>query len=86
MTAEMEKMKANGTAFISKDAIHATDEYKKLSSQLRDTNEQMQVLARRHEELAAKENKVSGSAKSAGKSTGSWLDNFSGKTRKASGL
>lgn len=86
MTAEMEKMKANGTAFISKDAIHATDEYKKLSSQLRDTNEQMQVLARRHEELAAKENKVSGSAKSAGKSTGNWLDNFSGKTRKASGL
>lgn len=80
------QMVKEGTAYLDKGAIHATDEYKKLSSQLRDTNEQMQVLARRHEELAAKENKVSGSAKSAGKSMGSWLDNFSGKTRKASGL
>ena len=60
ITAEMERMKSNGTAFIGKDkdAIRATDEYKKLSSQLQDTNKQMQVLVRRREELVSSQNKA----------------------------
>ena len=57
-----------------------------MENQLHETNDQMKTLARRQEELASKENKVSRSARSAGKSTGSWLDNFSGKTRRASDL
>lgn len=80
------KMAKEGTAYLDKGAIRATDAYKKMENQLHETNDQMKILARRQEELAAKENKVSGNAKSAGKSTGNWLDNFSGKTRKASGL
>lgn len=80
------KMAKEGTAYLDKGAIRATDAYKKMENQLHETNDQMKTLARRQEELAAKENKVSGSAKSAGKNTGNWLDNFSGKTRKASGL
>ena len=80
------QMVKEGTAYLDKGAIRATDAYKKMEDQLRETNDQMKTLARRQEEVAAKENKVSRSTKSAGKNTGSWLDNFSGKTRKASGL
>lgn len=80
------QMVKEGTAYLDKGAIRATDAYKKMENQLHETNDQMKTLARRQEELASKENKVSRSARSAGKSTGSWLDNFLGKTRKASGL
>lgn len=80
------QMVKEGTAYLDKGAIRATDAYKKMENQLHETNDQMKTLARRQEELASKENKVSRSARSAGKSTGSWLDNFSGKTRRASGL
>ncbi len=80
------QMVKEGTAYLDKGAIRATDAYKKMENQLHETNDQMKRLARRQEELASKENKVSRSARSAGKSTGSWLDNFLGKTRKASGL
>lgn len=80
------QMVKEGTAYLDKGAIRATDAYKKMENQLHETNDQMKTLARRQEELASKENKVSRSARSAGKSTESWLDNFSGKTRKASGL
>ncbi len=79
------KMAKEGTAYLDKGAIRATDEYKKLSSQLRDTNEQMQVLARRHEELAAKENKVSGLA-SRLKSAGASLKNFVTHGKSGSGM
>ena len=80
------QMVKEGTAYLDKGAIRATDAYKKMENQLHETNDQMKTLARRQEELASKENKVSRSARSAGKSTGSWLDNFSGKTRRASSL
>lgn len=80
------QMVKEGTAYLDKGAIRATDAYKKMENQLHETNDQMKTLARRQEELASKENKVSRSARSAEKSTGSWLDNFSGKTRRASGL
>ncbi len=80
------QMVKEGTAYLDKGAIRATDAYKKMENQLHETNDQMKTLARRQEELASKENKVSRSARSAGKSTGSWLDNFSGKTRRASDL
>ena len=57
------KMAKEGTAYLDKGAIRATDAYKKMENQLHETNDQMKTLARRQEELAAKENKVSGSAR-----------------------
>lgn len=84
--AQMMEMEGNGTAFLSQDAIKASDAYKKMEDQLRDTNEQMKILSQRHDELVAKENKVSMGAKSANHSTGSWLDKFANKTKRASGM
>lgn len=80
------QMVKEGTAYLDKGAIRASDAYQKLKNQLRDTNSQMQTLTKRQEELVAKENKVSNGADKARRSTGSWLDSFSGKTKRANGL
>ena len=80
------QMVKEGTAYLDKGAIRASDAYQKLKNQLRDTNGQMQTLAKKQEELAAKENKVANSANKARRSTGSWLDSFSNKTKRTSGL
>lgn len=80
------QMVKEGTAYLDKGAIRASDAYQKLKNQLRDTNSQMQTLTKRQEELSAKENKVSNSADKACRSTGSWLDSFSGKTKRTNGL
>lgn len=80
------QMVKEGTAYLDKGAIRASDAYQKLKNQLRDTNGQMQTLAKNQEELAAKENKVANSANKARRSTGSWLDSFSNKTKRTSGL
>lgn len=80
------QMVKEGTAYLDKGAIRASDAYQKLKNQLRDTNGQMQTLAKKQEELAAKENKVANSANKARRSTGSWLDSFSNKTKQTSGL
>ena len=80
------QMVKGGTAYLDKGAIRASDAYQKLKNQLRDTNGQMQTLAKKQEELAAKENKVANSANKARRSTGSWLDSFSNKTKRTSGL
>lgn len=80
------QMVKEGTAYLDKGAIRATDAYQKLKNQLRDTNGQIQTLAKKQEELAAKENKVANSANKARRSTGSWLDSFSDKTKRTSGL
>lgn len=80
------QMVKEGTAYLDKGAIRASDAYQKLKNQLRDTNSQMQTLTKRQEELVAKENKVSNGADKARRSTGSWLDSFYGKTKRANGL
>lgn len=80
------QMVKEGTAYLDKGAIRASDAYQKLKNQLRDINSQMQTLTKRQEELVAKENKVSNGADKARRSTGSWLDSFSGKTKRANGL
>lgn len=80
------QMVKEGTAYLDKGAIRASDAYQKLKNQLRDTNGQMQTLTKKQEELAAKENKVANGANKARRSTGSWLDSFSGKTKRANGL
>lgn len=80
------QMVKEGTAYLDKGAIRASDAYQKLKNHLRDTNGQMQTLAKKQEELAAKENKVANSANRARRSTGSWLDSFSNKTKRTSGL
>lgn len=82
----MSKMSKEGTAYLDKDAIRATEAYKKMAGQLRDTNDQMRALTRRQEELAAKENKVARASDKAKRSTSNWMDGFLGKTRKSSGL
>ena len=80
------QMVKEGTAYLDKGAIRASDAYQKLKNHLRDTNGQMQTLTKKQEELAAKENKVANSANRARRSTGSWLDSFSNKTKRTSGL
>lgn len=80
------QMVKEGTAYLDKGAIRASDAYQKLKNQLRDTNGQMQTLTKKQEELAAKENKVSNSADKARRSTGSWLDSFSSRTKRTNGL
>ena len=75
----MSQMSKDGTAYLDKDAIRATDSYKKMEQQLRDTNDQLTALARRSEELSVKESKTS-------RSKGSWLDFFSGKMKKTNGM
>ena len=52
---ELEAMEEDGTAF--KD-VKATEEYKKLSAQLRDTNNEMKVLSKRHDEIMNKTSKM----------------------------
>lgn len=52
---ELEAMEEDGTAF--KD-VKATEEYKKLSAQLRDTNNEMKVLSKRHDEIMNKASKM----------------------------
>lgn len=80
------QMVKEGTAYLDKGAIRASDAYQKLENQLRDTNGQMQTLTKKQEELAAKENKVANGANKARRSTGSWLDSFSNKTKRTNGL
>lgn len=80
------QMVKEGTAYLDKGAIRASDVYQKLKNQLRDTNGQMQTLTKKQEELAAKENKVANGANKARRSTGSWLDSFSNKTKRTNGL
>lgn len=80
------KMVSEGTAFLGKDAIMASDAYKKMSNQLRDTNAQISILTKRHDELAAKQNNVSSIASKAKKITSGWLDSLANKTRHGSGL
>ena len=80
------QMVSEGTAYLSMDAIQSTDAYKRLSDQLRDTNDQMKTLSKRHEELTQKEYNTSNTANKARKTTGDWLDEFSRKTKKTSGL
>lgn len=57
---ELEAMEEDGTAF--KD-VKATEEYQKLSAQLRDANNEMSVLQKRHEEIIDKQKKVGAGAK-----------------------
>lgn len=82
----LSRMKTEGTAYLSKDAIRATESYKKLENQLRDTNSQINLLSKRHGELSVKEKLVENGATRAKKSTGGWLDSFTRKTRKSSGI
>lgn len=57
---ELEAMEEDGTAF--KD-VKATEEYQKLSAQLRDANNEMSVLQKRHDEIIDKQKKVGAGAK-----------------------
>ena len=56
----LQAMEENGTAF--KD-VKATDEYQKLATQLRDVNNEMSVLQKRHDEIIDKQKKVGAGAK-----------------------
>lgn len=56
----LQAMEENGTAF--KD-VKATDEYQKLATQLRDANNEMSVLQKRHDEIIDKQKKVGVGAK-----------------------
>ena len=82
----LSRMKTDGTAYLSKDAIRATESYKKLENQLRDTNNQINLLSKRHGELSVKEKLVENGATRAKKSTSGWLDSFSRRARKSSGI
>ena len=82
----LSRMKTDGTAYLSKDAIRATESYKKLENQLRDTNNQINLLSKRHGELSVKEKLVENGATRAKKSTSGWLDGFSRRARKSSGI
>ena len=82
----LSRMKTEGTAYLSKDAIRATESYKKLENQLRDTNNQINLLSKRHGELSVKEKLVENGATRAKKSTSGWLDSFSRRARKSSGI
>ena len=57
---EMEAMEEDGTAF--KD-VKATEEYRKLSDQLGDTNREMAILSKKHDEIIDKQKKVGSGAK-----------------------
>ena len=61
----LSQMVQEGTAY---QYMKETDKYKKLSSQLRDCNNQMQVLQKKHEELATKQ--LEGVSKAAKKTSG----------------
>ena len=53
--AQMQEMESSGTAYINPKN---TEEYQKLSEQLRQTNGEMDVLTKKHDELIAKQQKV----------------------------
>lgn len=57
---ELEAMEEDGTAF--KD-VKATEEYRKLSDQLGDTNREMDILSKKHDEIIDKQKKVGSGAK-----------------------
>lgn len=57
---ELEAMEEDGTAF--KD-VKATEEYRKLSDQLGDTNREMAILSKKHDEIIDKQKKVGSGAK-----------------------
>lgn len=57
---ELEAMEEDGTAF--KD-VKATEEYRKLSDQLGDTNREMAILSKKHDEIIDKQKKVGYGAK-----------------------
>ncbi len=57
---ELEAMEGDGTAF--KD-VKATEEYRKLSDQLGDTNREMAILSKKHDEIIDKQKKVGSGAK-----------------------
>lgn len=57
---ELEAMEEDGTAF--KD-VKATEEYRKLSDQLGDTNREMATLSKKHDEIIDKQKKVGSGAK-----------------------
>lgn len=57
---ELEAMEEDGTAF--KD-VKATEEYRKLSDQLSDTNREMAILSKKHDEIIDKQKKVGSGAK-----------------------
>lgn len=57
---ELEAMEEDGTAF--KD-VKATEEYRKLSEQLGDTNREMAILSKKHDEIIDKQKKVGSGAK-----------------------
>lgn len=57
---ELEDMEKSGTAFQNPKG---TEKYQQMSDSLRDTNNQMEVLKKKEEEVAAKAGKVGGSAK-----------------------
>ena len=82
----LSRMKTDGTAYLSKDAIRETESYKKLENQLRETNNQINLLSKRHGELSAKEKLVENGVTRAKKSTDGWLDSFTKKTRRSSGI
>lgn len=57
---ELEAMEEDGTAF--KD-VKATEEYRKLSDKLGDTNREMAILSKKHDEIIDKQKKVGSGAK-----------------------
>ena len=57
---ELEAMEEDGTAF--KD-VKATEEYRKLSDRLGDTNREMAILSKKHDEIIDKQKKVGSGAK-----------------------
>ena len=57
---ELEAMEEDGTAF--KD-VKATEEYRKLSDQLGETNREMDILSKKHDEIIDKQKKVGSGAK-----------------------
>lgn len=81
--SKMRGMENSGISYIDPKS---TADYKKYASQLRDVNAQMNVLSKRHDELVRKEKSVSDGAISAKKSTSGWLDSFSRRARKSSGI
>ena len=57
---ELEAMEEDGTAF---NDVKATEEYRKLSDQLGDTNREMAILSKKHDEIIDKQKKVGSGAK-----------------------
>lgn len=86
------RMRKEGTAFLSVDDIRAGDEYKRLTVSLREKNAQLELLAKKYEELSQKENKaadgekkIAAEAKKSSGTVGKFLDSMSSKARKTGG-